>query len=100
MNRCLLEQCNNQVSLFEVESLDVSRSVTSIEDAKELLNEKSQISDDIFSTGLKISNLLFSATEASTTPVKEGVHVPKISVPTFDGHILQWRSCTQQGRII
>ena len=29
-------------------------------------------------------------------PVREGIHLPKISVPTFDGHILQWRSFWEQ----
>ena len=45
---------------------------------------------------MKISKLLSSATEASTTPVREGIRLSKISVPTFDGHILQWWSFWEQ----
>ena len=68
---------NKQVNVFEMELLDVSHSIatTCIEDAKELPNEKSRISDAIFSTGLKISKLLSPTTEASTKPVREGIHI-------------------------
>ena len=34
--------------------------------------------------------------EASTTPVREGKHLLKISVPTFDKNILQWQSFWEQ----
>ena len=34
--------------------------------------------------------------KASTKPVREGIHLPKISVPTFDGHILQWQLFWEQ----
>ena len=72
-----------------MELLNVSHSITTIEDAKELPDKKSRISDSIFSIGLKISKFLFSATEASTAPFREGMNLLKISVPTFDGHVLQ-----------
>ena len=71
MDCCLLQQCNKRVNVFEMELLDVSCSIATIEDAKELPGEISLISDAIFSTGLKISKLLSSATEASTTDVRE-----------------------------
>ena len=96
MDHCLIEQCNKQVSVFEMELLDVSSSIASIEDAKELPDEKLWISDANFSTGLKISKLFSSATEASTTPVREGICLPKIRILTFDGHILQWQSFWEQ----
>ena len=34
--------------------------------------------------------------EAPTTPVGKGIHLPKISVSTFDGYILQWQSFWEQ----
>ena len=70
--------------------------IATIKDTKELSDEKLQISDAIVSTALKISKLLPSATDASITPVREGIHLTKISVPTFDGHILQWWSFWEQ----
>ena len=60
MDRCLLEQCHKRVNVFKRELLDVSRSIATIEDAKELPDEKSRISDAIFSADLKISELLSS----------------------------------------
>ena len=92
MDRCLLEQSDKQVNVFEMELLNVSRSIAFIEDAKELPNANMWIFNAIFSTSLKISKLLSSAMEASTTPITEGIRLPKISIPTFDGHILQRRS--------
>ena len=53
----------------------------------------------IFNIGLKISNLLSFATEASTTPVRKGIQLLKISVPTLmdtscDGnHFVNNSSC-------
>ena len=62
MDCFLLEQCNKQVNIFEMELLNVSLSIATTEGANELPDEKSRISDAIFSTGLKISKLLSSTT--------------------------------------
>ena len=43
INHCLLEEYKAQVSGFKMELLDVSRSITTIEDARELPDEKSRI---------------------------------------------------------
>ena len=40
MDHYLLEQFNMQVNVFEMEMLDISRSIAFIEDAKELPNEE------------------------------------------------------------
>ena len=40
MDLCLLEQCNKQVNVFEMELLDVSCSIAIVEDTKQLPNEK------------------------------------------------------------
>ena len=96
LDRCLLEQCHKQVNVFEMRLLDISHSIASIKDAKELPDEKSPISDAIFSIGLKISKSLSPTMEASTKPVREGIRLMKITVPTFDGDILQWRSFWEQ----
>ena len=90
VDRCFLEQCNKRFTSFNMELLDISPIIATMEDTRELTDEKFQISDIIFSLDLKISKFLSSATEAPTTPVREGMRLPKISVPTFDGLILQW----------
>ena len=96
IDHCLLEQYNKQVNDFEMELLDVSRSIATIDDAKELPSEKSQISDTVLNMGLKTSKLLSSATEAPAMPVREGIRLPKISVPIFGEHIIQWQLFWEQ----
>ena len=61
MDHCLLEQYSKQVIVFEMEMLNVSRSMAGIEDAKELPDGKSRIYDAIFSTGLMTSKLFSSS---------------------------------------
>ena len=39
---------------------------------------------------------MLSAMEAPSTPVREEICLPKISVPAFDGYILQWKSFWEQ----
>ena len=63
-----------------------------MEVTEELTGEKPWISDIIFSLGLKINKYLSSPKEAMTTPVREGIRLPKIAVPTFDGDPLKWMS--------
>ena len=70
-----------------------------MEDAKELPDGKSWISNAIFSIGLKSSKLLSSATEAPTTPVRQGIRLLKIAVPTFNGDPLKWMSLWKQFEI-
>ena len=85
---CLWEEYEQRVSGFEMELFDISCSIATIEDAKELPNGKSWISNAIFSIGPKICKLFYSATESSIMPVRERIRLPKITVPTFVGHIL------------
>ena len=66
INHCLLKEYKEHVSVFETELPDVSCSMASIEDAKELPDEESQISNAIFSIGQKISKLLLSVMKAPT----------------------------------
>ena len=55
MDRCLLEHCNRQITSFEMEMFDISRTIATMEDTKELNDEKLRISDVIFNLGLIIT---------------------------------------------
>ena len=99
MDRCLLEQYNKQVTSFDTELFHISRTIATIEDTKELTDEKLLISDITFSLGLKINKFISSAKEAPTTPVREGIRLSKSAVPTFDGDPLKWMNFWQQFEI-
>ena len=88
MDRCLLEQCNMQIS-FEMEIIDVSHAIATMEVTEELNSEELRISNVIFSLGLKTNNYLSSPEETPTTPVREGITLPKNTVPMFDGDPLK-----------
>ena len=70
-----------------------------MEYTKELNNEKLRISDFIFSLGLKINKFLSYPKEAPIKPVREGIRLPKIAVPTFDGDPLKWMNFWEQFEI-
>ena len=89
IDHCLLEQYKDQISGFKMELIDISRSIATIEDAKELADEKSWISNAIISIGLRISKVLSSTIKAPTMPFRGGIRLPKISVPLLDGKIPQ-----------
>ena len=55
-----------------------------------MTDEILQISDVIFNLCLKINKLLSYPKEAPIKPVREGIRLPKIAVPTFDGEPLKW----------
>ncbi len=51
----------------------------------------------VFSTSLKIERLLQSQT-ASAVEI-QGIKLPKLEIPTFDGDILNWRTFWEQFRV-
>ena len=67
---CILEQYNKQVNGFEMALVNFFCNTATTGHAKEL-----------------ISKLILSAMEAPIIPIREGICLPKISVPTFDGYV-------------
>ena len=99
IDRFLLEQYKDQFDGFKLELLDISRGITAIEEATDLPEKESEISDAIFNVGLKIRKLLSTPTEPPTTPSREGIKLPKIAVPTFDRDVLKWMNFWEQFEI-
>ena len=101
MDCCLLEQCNRQIAGFEREMLDIHVfcTIATMEDTSELNIEKIQISNVFFNLGLKINKFLSYPKEATIKPVREGIRLPKIAVPTFDGDPLKWMNFWKQFEI-
>ena len=93
-DRCLLQQYDEQVSYIRMELMDVSRQIASIDDdTSELDDMESTISKAIFRTSLQVRRQLQSL--PPTLP-KDGIKLPKIDVPTFDGNVMNWRSFWEQ----
>ena len=98
MDRCLLDQHEEQISGLKSELTDVSCNIATLkEDETSLKDRRSAISKTIFNTCLQIRRLLSDrAAPPSTKEAKSGIKLPKMNVPTFDGNILKWNTFWQQ----
>lgn len=91
---CLMRQYEEQLTGLKTELTSVSHGILSLarEDPK-LLDQQSRLSQRLFDVSLKIKCLLqVKATAHSSTPDTTGVKLPKITVPTFDGNVINWCS--------
>ena len=99
---CVLRQYEEQFSDCKREPLDVRSSLLTLdlEDSDELCTSQTSLEDEMFQCSLKIKRLLHASThphEPTTRPTGgDGVRLPKLDVPTFDGSILNWRSFWEQ----
>ena len=94
VDRCLLEQYDEQLNGFRLEVFDVTRSILSLDgDVSELSESEASISKIIFDTSLQIRRSLQMPVSIAPT---EGIKLPKIDVPTFNGDIMNWRNFWEQ----
>lgn len=99
VDSCLLHQYEERLSGLETELQDVSRGILSLEhDDADLSRQESAIAESLFDVRLRIKRLLSSASKPTSSPVVEegGVKLPKLSVPTFDGDVVNWKSFWEQ----
>ena len=63
-----------------------------------LSRRESVIAKSLFDISLRIKHLLSCSVKAVSPPVEKegGMKLPKLSVPTFDGNIVNWRSFWEQ----
>ena len=85
---CLLQQLQEQLSDFKSELSDIRRSLLSfsVEDDRHLNQLLTRTEKGIFDCSLEIKKLLHSHPTPSSMPDLNGVKLPKLDVPTFDGH--------------
>ena len=94
VDRCVLEQYDEQQNGFKLELYDISRSVLSMDgDVSELSEHEARISKAIFDVCLHIRRQVH--TPVAVVP-REGIKLPKIDVPTFDRDIMNWRTFWEQ----
>ncbi len=94
IDSCLLKQYEEQLSGLKTELTSISRDILSLTiDDDGLSTEQGRLSTILFDTRLKIKRLLQDKAKVSPlTPDKTGVKLPKLTVPAFDGNILNWHS--------
>ena len=94
VDRCLLEHYDEQLNGFKLEQYDISRSILSMDgDVSRLSDCAATVSKAIFDVGLRIRRLLHAPVAVVH---REGIKLPKIDVPTFDGDIMNWRRFWEQ----
>ena len=98
VDSCLLQQYEEQLSSLKTELMTVSHDILSIDDEDGgLAKQQMRVSQALFDVRLKIRHLLQAKTNAlSPTADKSGVKLPKLSVATFDGNIVNWHSFLEQ----
>ncbi len=98
IDSCLLKQYEEQLSGLKTELTSISRDILSLAvDDDSLSVEQGRLSPILFDTRLKIKRLLQDKTKLSPfTSDKTGVKLPKLTVPAFDGNILNWHSFWEQ----
>ena len=99
---CLVEKVKKDVDMLTNKLSDIVEDILSLpEDDTTSLNEATSMEDELGSMTLKLIKLTHdrerrdhrTTDEASASP---GVRLPKISIPTFDGKILSWKSFWEQ----
>ena len=99
---CLLRQHEERLGVLETELQDASRGILSLEhDDANLSEQESTISQSLFDIRLRIKRLLSHPVKTASPPVEGegGVKLPKLSVPPFDGNVVNWRSFWEQFRV-
>ena len=98
---CLIRLYDEQLDTFKVELDDIYWSVLNsdkLED-EELSIRQTKLAQKLFDCSLVVKSLLESNSPTPTptsTPTHEGIKLPKIDVPSFDGNILHWQTFWDQ----
>ena len=92
-----LRQFEEQQSELKRDYSDVQGNLFSleIEDTSELGLLIPRVEEDMFRCALEIRKLLHSHSTPSTSDI-QGVKLPKLDVPTFDGSLLNWKTIWEQ----
>ena len=100
-NVCLLHQHEERLAEFKKELCDIRRGLLSLDldDTSELSMLQATVDKGIFDCSQEIRKLLQAQAPSSSTSESNGVKLPKLNVPTFDGNILSWTTFWEQFNI-
>ena len=101
MDRCLLRQLEKRIDGLMSELADVSRDILLLDrGSEELLEQGSSIKKALYAMDLKVKRLLYEQTSSpklsGVRHATTGLKLPKISIRTFDGSIMNWSSFWEQ----
>ena len=98
VDTCLLSQHREQLGGLNSELANVLQEFLSADGDDTTLSERhAQLSQILFDARLKIKRLLHKHDSVpSLSPGPSGVKLPKLSVPVFDGNIVNWRLFWEQ----
>ena len=104
VDHCQLLQYEDVLSGLKAELTGVSHEILSLGDEEgDLSREQTRLSQCMFDVGVQIKRLIQKDTSgertSTSTPERSGVKLPKLSVLTFDGDILNWRSFWEQYKV-
>ncbi len=94
---CLIRQHEEQLLEVNKELSEVSSTLLSLDldESYELMVKLSTFEQNVFDYSLRLRRMLQSLDSSASpaaTPDTKGVKLPKIDVPTFNGHILNWKT--------
>ena len=96
---CLLQQYGEQLAELKAEFSEVRHDLFSldVEESSDLNVLLSRVEGSLFRCSLEIKKLLRTHTPTpSSSSDPNGVKLPKLDVPTFDGSILHWKTFWEQ----
>ena len=101
---CRLKQHNEQLVDYKETLADVSINLSSLdlEETDELLAQQTRLEELVFNCSLRVKELVQAliptppASPATRSSAGEGLKLPKLDVPVFDGNILHWRNFWEQ----
>lgn len=98
VDTCCLKQYEEQMVDYKAELRTLSREILSLdlEEGDALLESEAALTKAIFDCSVEIKRLLQSHSSASGAGESKGVKLPKLDIPTFDGHLLNWTSFWEQ----
>ena len=101
---CRLQQHDEQLVDYKETLADVSINLSSLdlEETDELLAQQTRLEELVFNCSLRVKELVQAliptppASPATRSRAGEGLKLPKLDVPVFDGNILHWRNFWEQ----
>lgn len=94
---CLLRQYEEQLSDVKRDLSDIRNALLPLDlEADELYVTQTTLKKKVFDHSLQIKKLLHHSSNTSSPSDSQGVKLPKLDVPTFDGNIIKWRSFWEQ----
>ena len=94
----LIGQYNDRVQAFKAELKALADDLLQLdpEDSNDLISMQQRLDEVFFECELSIRKLIGKATPTASSINQQGIKLPKLLAPTFDGKLTSWTSFWQQ----